>query len=61
MRNRLDNWSTKRLTKTTWTGLIYLDFKFFLFRTDMTNVSKKKDMWEGEYEPDITPSMFIAS
>ena len=21
-RNRLDNWSTKRLTKTTWTGLI---------------------------------------
>ena len=29
-RNRLDNWSTKRLTKTTWTGLkwksaIYID------------------------------------
>ena len=22
MRNRLDNWSTKRLTKTTWTGLL---------------------------------------
>ena len=22
MRNRLDNWSTKRLTKTTWTGLV---------------------------------------
>ena len=22
MRNRPDNWSTKRLTKTTWTGLI---------------------------------------
>ena len=21
MRNRLDNWLTKRLTKTTWTGL----------------------------------------
>ena len=21
-RNRLDNWSTKRLTKTTWTGLV---------------------------------------
>ena len=21
MRNRLDNWYTKRLTKTTWTGL----------------------------------------
>ena len=25
-RNRLDNWSTKRLTKTTWTGLIFCDF-----------------------------------
>ena len=23
-RNRLDNWSTKRLTKTTWTGLIFI-------------------------------------
>ena len=22
MRNRPDNWSTKRLTKTTWTGLL---------------------------------------
>ena len=22
-RNRLDNWSTKRLTKTTWTGLMF--------------------------------------
>ena len=22
-RNRLDNWSTKRLTKTTWTGLLF--------------------------------------
>ena len=22
-RNRLDNWSTKRLTKTTWTGLVF--------------------------------------
>ena len=22
MRKRLDNWSTKRLTKTTWTGLL---------------------------------------
>ena len=25
-RNRLDNWSTKRLTKTTWTGLITSSF-----------------------------------
>ena len=23
VRNRLDNWSTKRLTKTTWTGLMF--------------------------------------
>ena len=23
VRNRPDNWSTKRLTKTTWTGLLY--------------------------------------
>ena len=25
MRKRLDNWSTKRLTKTTWTGLALTD------------------------------------
>ena len=29
-RNRLDNWSTKRLTKTTWTGLWSLQFKLHL-------------------------------
>ena len=28
-RNRLDNWSTKRLTKTTWTGLLSHDSKLF--------------------------------
>ena len=26
VRNRLDNWSTKRLTKTTWTGLMLNTF-----------------------------------
>ena len=26
MRNRPDNWSTKRLTKTTWTGLLKFQF-----------------------------------
>ena len=28
MRKRQDNWSTKRLTKTTWTGLQYKKFKW---------------------------------
>ena len=36
MRNRPNNWSTKRLTKTTWTGLLSLNgfqkkFSIFLF------------------------------
>ena len=30
MRNRPDNWSTKRLTKTTWTGLLKID-KFHMY------------------------------
>ena len=30
VRNRPDNWSTKRLTKTTWTGLLVSEF--FLVR-----------------------------
>ena len=29
VRNRPDNWSTKRLTKTTWTGLLSHDSKLF--------------------------------
>ena len=30
MRNRPDNWSTKRLTKTTWTGLRTIAMQFVL-------------------------------
>ena len=31
MRNRPDNWSTKRLTKSTWTPLMYLlRFEYYL-------------------------------
>ena len=30
VRNRPDNWSTKRLTKTTWTGLIFRCISHFL-------------------------------
>ena len=32
MRKRPDNWSTKRLTKTTWTGLIFKSTKWCRFQ-----------------------------
>ena len=40
MRKRLDNWSTKRLTKTTWTGLVY---RTYLGRY-LQKIAKKSDI-----------------
>ena len=49
MRKRLDNWSTKRLTKTTWTGLnCPVFFSFFL--VDQKKLSSLREflvsLWE---------------
>ena len=47
-RNRLDNWSTKRLTKTTWTGLVSDLFgppSFFLVYQNFFLVYQKIRAW----------------